>query len=204
MYKDATEQFVKAKRMQALAARMQSVSDIMVAKDIGLDTFEYLTEWKPFWEKGASMREVFDAEHELKLMQAETSKVQSLLFDIVGKEKDEKEKESKIRQREKVQDLLDAVKVTKVEGYREFFYLMLNSIAFFGYLMGIVTYYYDDELKQPWFVQNALLLGMNNTVADWRGNLAGDLMWTVEPMVILSSPIYLESLKKKSKKVKAE
>ena len=65
----------------------------------------------------------------------------------------------------------------------------MNFIAFYGYLMAIVGFYYPDDDFQPTWIQT-MKFGYDNNFADWSGNFAGDLMWTIEPIVILSSPFY--------------
>jgi hypothetical protein len=121
-------------------------------------------------------------------------------------EKKAGEKEDKLRQEafEKAQDKLEsAVPVSRMEGYREFLYLLFNFIAFYGYLMGILAYYYEDEEAQPYHIRS-LKFGYANSDADWHGNFAGDVMWSVEPIVILGSPFLLTWAKPQKKKVKAD
>ena len=77
-----------------------------------------------------------------------------------------------------------------VKAYREFVYFLLNFVAFYGYLMGILAFYYPDDDKQPSYVRS-LKFGYGNRLADWTGNFAGDLMWTIEPLVILGSPMVM-------------
>jgi hypothetical protein len=77
-----------------------------------------------------------------------------------------------------------------IKGYREFIYFVLNFVAFYGYLMGIVAFYYPDDDHQPSFV-TLMKFGYGNAVADWTGNFAGDLMWTIEPIFILGSPMVM-------------
>jgi len=81
--------------------------------------------------------------------------------------------------------------------------MVLNFIAFYGYLLGILVFYFQDEPQQPTVVKRALL-GMDNSSADWHGNFAGDLMWTIEPLIILASPSLLNRFKPEKKKVKAD
>ena len=67
---------------------------------------------------------------------------------------------------------------TRYEAYREFVYFLLNFVAFYGYLLGILVYYRESEDDEPLYVRT-LKLGMANADADWTGNFAGDLMWTI-------------------------
>ena len=132
--------------------------------------------------------------------------LQSFAPDAKKTDNDANEKEAKARANklnETASDLLSKVLVTRCEGYREIVYLVINTIAFYGYAMSIVCYYFPDEVKQPALVQR-LLFGMNNIDADWHGNFAGDLMWTIEPIIILTSPFLLQSLQREKKKAKAD
>jgi hypothetical protein len=68
---------------------------------------------------------------------------------------------------------------TRYEAYREFIYFLLNFVAFYGYMLGILVYYRNEmEDDEPLYVRT-LKLGMGNADADWTGNFAGDMMWTI-------------------------
>jgi hypothetical protein len=96
-------------------------------------------------------------------------------------------------------------KSCKLEGYLEYIYFILNSIAFYGYMLGIVAFYFPDGEAQPNAVRR-LKFGYSNDYADWAGNFGGDLMWTIEPIVIFASPFLIKRLSKSRvvKKVKAD
>jgi hypothetical protein len=195
MWKDAGEQFAKAARMELLACRMKKGA--LKPEDMGLSSFEALSGWVPFWEAGVGLFEEVDSTKEEKLMAQEVAKVKDTLKGLVGK-KGDADRDAKVG------DLLASVALIRLEGYLEYLYFVLNSIAFYGYLVGIVVYYWEDELKQPGWVQQGLLMGMNSTHADWHGNFAGDLMWTIEPVIIMGSPILFSLMKPKPSKIKAE
>jgi hypothetical protein len=200
MWKDAGEQFAKAARMELLASSMKKGA--LKPEDMGLSSFEALSNWVPFWDAGVGLFEEVDSTKEEKLMEQEVAKVEETLKGIVGKKGDDKKNDSDWDA--KAAELLASVSRTRLEGYREYVYLVLNSIAFYGYLVGIVVYYWEDELKQPAWIQQGLLMGMNNTHADWHGNFAGDLMWTIEPVIIMGSPILFSLMKPKPPKIKAD
>jgi hypothetical protein len=208
MWKDAGEQFSKAARMERLATELKAGS--LTSKKLGLATLESLTGWLPFWDAGVDpLASIPDPKEEEKLMEKEKMTLEKSIRDIVGDEQtDEKkgEKEDKIRQKrqeEKAAELMDGINVTRLEGYREYLYFVLNCIAFYGYMMSIIVYYFDDEDKKPSPVRN-LLMGMENSSADWHGNFAGDLMWTVEPVLILGTPTLFNYMKPRKTKVKAD
>ncbi|GMH65631.1 hypothetical protein TrST_g8442 [Triparma strigata] len=69
-----------------------------------------------------------------------------------------------------------------VEKYRLWAYFFLNFTAFYGYLMAPVTYYTPNGHNA---ISDALKFGMSDDAADWAGNFAGDLCWTIEPALIL-------------------
>lgn len=71
----------------------------------------------------------------------------------------------------------------------------LNVIAGYGYLMGILAFYYLWPLSPsppPAWVQT-ICFHLSAYDADWIGNFAGDLAWTIEPVLILSAPFLLVS-----------
>eukprot|EP00534_Pseudo-nitzschia_fraudulenta_P000020 CAMPEP_0201121534 /NCGR_PEP_ID=MMETSP0850-20130426/5394_1 /ASSEMBLY_ACC=CAM_ASM_000622 /TAXON_ID=183588 /ORGANISM="Pseudo-nitzschia fraudulenta, Strain WWA7" /LENGTH=403 /DNA_ID=CAMNT_0047388017 /DNA_START=155 /DNA_END=1366 /DNA_ORIENTATION=- len=162
---------------------------------INITRYEFMEPgWVPFYEEGTSaLGEAGDVE--TKKIALETKQVEQTLDLWFSGEtsKDDDEKETKIRK----QALENAVATMNkslfglsVKGYREFLYFVLNSIAFYGYLMAIVAFYYPDDDAQPSWIKS-MKLGYDNSFADWTGNFAGDLMWTIEPVVILASPWYL-------------
>lgn len=59
-------------------------------------------------------------------------------------------------------------------------YFLLNGVAWYGYLLGILAFYTPNELV-------ILKFGYPDDVADWWGNFIGDLAWTIEPLIILWS-----------------
>lgn len=70
---------------------------------------------------------------------------------------------------------------------------LLNVIAGYGYLMGILAYYYlwpSSSSPPPSWVQT-ICFHLPADDADWIGNFAGDLAWTIEPLLILSAPFFL-------------
>ena len=65
----------------------------------------------------------------------------------------------------------------------ELLYFWLNFIAGYGYLLGILAYYVPEQANVWWC--KALMFGMSHELADWWGNLAGDVAWTIEPFFLL-------------------
>jgi len=150
--------------------------------------------WVPFYGEGTTGSD--SSEEETKKVAAETKQVEQTLdlwFAPSSNDKDDdNEKDAKIR-KEAIGNAIDVMNKSlwglSANGYREFLYLVLNFIAFYGYLMAIVGFYYPDDDFQPTWIQ-AMKFGYDNDFADWSGNFAGDLMWTIEPIVILTSPFY--------------
>lgn len=210
MWKDAGEQFAKAARMELLAEKMKKGA--LKQEDMGLSSFETLSGWVPYWDAGVGLFEEFDSAKEEKLTEQEVAKVQETLKALVGKKSDGKKGDSKkgddkkrdSEMESKASNLLAGVTRTRLEGCREYVYFVMNCVAFYGYLVGIIVYYWKDEMKQPAWIQQGILLGMNNTHADWNGNFAGDLMWTIEPIIIMGSPSLFSLIKPKPSKIKAD
>ena len=202
MVKDGHAMLQKSKKTKDLVETLQSgkVGPTLLS----IQTYEAMTGWTPFWESGVSIF-AGPVEDEEKQTELELQKVRDTLATWFSEEK-KGEKEDKLREAAlvKVQNKLEAsIPVTRMEGYREFLYFILNFFAFYGYLIGIITYYYDNEEAQPYHIQT-LKFGYSNSDAEWYGNFGGDLMWTVEPIVILVSPILLRSVKQAEKKEKAD
>jgi hypothetical protein len=137
--------------------------------------------WSPFWTKPAMAHSSLDIMAGEKLLSKESEKIE--------KEISEKLKADNVifLDNDQSQELASAVRTHRMEGYREYLYFVLNFIAFYGYMLGVLTYYFHDENDQHYIVQ-LLKLGYANKDAEWGGNFAGDLMWTIEPLVICISP----------------
>jgi hypothetical protein len=71
---------------------------------------------------------------------------------------------------------------------------VVNAIVWYGYGICILVYYNPIVTEQPSWLCLILAYGENNNNMDWRGNFVGDLMWTIELLVILMSPLHLTSL----------
>jgi hypothetical protein len=174
-------------------------------KSVSVGTYESMTGWVPFWDSGTAMF-AGPEEDEEKRTDEEVRKVKNTLTAFFPEDKKGGEKEAKISKEalEEAEDKLEAaVPVLRMEGYREFLYFVFNFVAFYGYLMGIVAFYYEDDNVQPSHIRS-LKFGYANTDADWTGNFAGDVMWTIEPLVILGSPFLVAWVKPQKKKVKAD
>lgn len=206
MIKDGFECLQKSKNSKDLLEKIQKGT--LEPGSISIYSYETMTGWTPFWDGGVS---IFSStgQDEDKQTEKEVEKVKgtfSTLFLSEGdKKKNEKEKKLRKQALEDAEEKLEtAVTVSRFEGYREIFYFVVNCIAFYGYLMGIIAFYYDDEESQPSHVRS-LKFGYNNSDADWTGNFVGDMMWTVEPIVILTSPFLLAMAKpQKKNKVKSD
>jgi hypothetical protein len=202
MYKDARENLAKAARMQLFADKLQAGN--ATEADVGWTVLCALSEWSPFWNETIGFFESIDTEMELARFAKEKTIVQALLENITGsivaqKKTDTETDESIFRtqaQRANAEKLLPLISVARVEGYREYLYLVMNTIAWYGYSACVIVYYWPDELKQPDWLR-IMLLHFSNDDADWRGNFAGDLMWATEPIVILFSPWYLNAIKRR-------
>lgn len=201
---DGFEMIAKSKRCKDLVDIIDSGT--LNPEDIGIHRYESMTKWVPFWDAGLPIFAPA-SDDEDKKVQAEVKNVADTFATWFPKDKKKGEKEEKLSKEafEEAKDKLEsAVPQLRMEGYREFLYLVFNFVAFYGYLMGPLVYYYGDEQLQPTYVQS-LKFFYDNDYADWAGNFAGDLMWTIEPMVILGSPFLIQMAKpQKASKVKAD
>ena len=224
MIVDGLERLSKASQMKVLLNTIQS-SHGMTRDMLTLQYYEGMTGWAPFWEAGVGwFTTTLKADQDQKQLVEEAQKLERALEtlfppsdDMKGKDdtkqnkKDDQEgeKEEKIRLEawdEIQQKLKDDIPVLRMAGYREFLYFLFNFFAFCGYFMAPLCFYYDDD-TQPSFIRS-LKFGFKNDDADWYGNFTGDLMWTLEPIVVLTTP-YLESYikpsqRKEEKKVKSD
>jgi hypothetical protein len=207
MIVDALDYFGKVRETQQCIAAVQSKEILSSPDTITYTNYQLMNpEWVPFWDGSFSpIPSSSSLAEETNMINLEVAAVEKTLqqwFVHHQEDKDQdQEKEQKIRQQAldyAVQTMKGSLVEFNFKGYRELVYFVLNFIAFYGYLMGIVAFYYPDDTAQPRLVQ-IMKFGYGNAMADWTGNFAGDLMWTIEPIVILTSPIYLSYLKQSTK-----
>jgi hypothetical protein len=77
-------------------------------------------------------------------------------------------------------------------------FLALNSMAFYGYLLGVLSYFFPAGLIDAQSVAGRLLsmlmLGLTNDQAEYYGFLAGDVAWTAEPLLAIFCPAIMAFL----------
>ena len=199
---DAQEQFAQAQKMDKAAKALQE--GVGINNNMELCVYEGLTGWIPFWDQGVSafdMTPVPDSAVEEKQVAQEVQALQERLREFSSSSD-----KSKNTLPDQAATLIATSRVKKWEGYREYLYFILNFIAFYGYAVGVVVYYYADVNEQPPAIV-AFLGYMENDLADWWGNFAGDFMWTIEPIFILYTPILFQRMKDQRQaaaKLKAE
>lgn len=190
MVKDARDAMRKSNDMKKFAAKLSTSKgftevDGLTVEEFGWLTSDDLTTTPLFWTNGdVSSSVAADAKVLTKTEEVVVSKLEKL-----AKSVDPQVAES----------LLVKSDVSRFEGLREYVYLVLNFFAFYGYAACILVYYYQKEEEQPSFMRS-ILLHLPNADADWLGNAVGDFMWTVEPLVILGSPMIAESITKNAEK----
>ena len=179
MVKDASSWVRKSFQMKAFAKNVVS-SDI---ENITLEQYQWMVDgWSPFWSEGS---DVVGAEE--KMLEKEEEAVAAQIASFM------KKIDPSITER-----ISSDSRIALFEGYREYIYLILNFFAFYGYMVCILVFYFQDEASQPQYIR-AMLFHLPNGDADWLGNAVGDFAWTVEPIVILTSPLIANSLKSKTK-----
>jgi hypothetical protein len=187
MVKDAGSATRKSVRMQNFSEEIAASKKGMDVESITIEQYSWLVDgWSPFWTEGSS--DSISAEE--KMLTKEEEAVASKLT-AFSKKID--------------QDVADRIRlqsrISLFEGYREYIYLILNFFAFYGYFVCIVVFYYQEESVQPDYIR-AMLLWKPNGEADWLGNAVGDFMWTLEPVIILGSPMIVNSMSPKKEKEK--
>jgi hypothetical protein len=69
---------------------------------------------------------------------------------------------------------------------------LLNLGAWYGYLVASLVYYIPES-SQPVYLQ-MMKLSHSHSSADWWGNFGGDLLWTIEPFIILVCVPLIQSM----------
>lgn len=182
MVKDASTWIRKSFQMKAFA---KSITPSEV-EHITLDQYSWMVDgWSPFWATGSD-----DVGAEAKMMEKEEEAVATQIAAF------SKKIGSDVSER-----IVHESRIALFEGYREYIYLLLNVFAFYGYMVCILVFYFQDEESQPAYIR-AMLFHLPNGDADWLGNAVGDFAWTVEPIIILTSPLVANSMKPKKLKEK--
>ena len=210
---DAMEYFRTAARIRTLYHQL--LLGTVSQADIGLSSLKALSrnqEFIPFWSMNCtdttSTSTVTSSsktkEGDIQLINHEVSRVNTLLDSVTGttvtKKKTDQDNDKTTEEAMKIRKQLQAeialpirplILKWQLYGIREMIYFILNFIAWYGYGMCIVVYYFPVVLQQPDYVR-ILLFYFHNDDADWYGNFAGDVMWTIEPIIILLSPYLIQ------------
>ena len=205
MIKDGGNAIKKSRKMLHLKEKYAGVkSQDLVEKEKGSEqwfTFENYTmvvnaAWSPFWTVGAHSS--MDVMAEEKMLVKEIEALEKEIGDYI-------KPDYIVLKTEGAVEMECVAKSCKLEGFREYVYFILNGIAFYGYMLGIVAFYFPDGEAQPNAIRR-LKFGYSSDYADWAGNFGGDLMWTIEPIVIFTSPFLIKRLSETrvAKKVKAD
>jgi len=173
MIADAIQLIGRAAVMEYLAKILRKCTDKVPHVILTDETFAFLLqkEWTPFWNGKSGLD---DAEQEKGISEELANLVSEL--ESWTQDKDNKAMKATI-QKTAARLETDAV-TTRYEAYREFLYFILNFVAFYGYMLAVLVFYRDNEDDQHVSVRT-LKFGLNNADADWTGNFAGDLMWTI-------------------------
>lgn len=194
MIKDGSAALQKARKIRTLVRKYggKKTSDVIKSDQdwIRFETYNLIIDrdWAPFWSSAVNF--IGDGnvsvQAEGKMLTKEVEKVEQNVTKTYHND-------GIVLAKNDVEALEAMSKTSVLEGYREYLYFVFNFIAFYGYMLGIVVYYFDEEKDQSSLVRS-LKLGYGNSDADWGGNFAGDLMWTVEPIVILASPYFVKKM----------
>jgi len=212
MYKDSARNIRRSKQALLVIEELSAIDDmnkkykkdknkkevaVVETRWLTFETYNLLLgdDWNPFWAKGDVSS--VDRMAEGKMFEKE---IELLKSNVKSFTESEVIMDSKTAAR-----LEKRAETFKWEGYREFGSLIFNCFAFYGYAMALVSYYFDDEETQPGYIKNCKF-GYSNMDADWTGNFVGDVMWTVEPIFIVSMPIVMRLMSKRetNKKIKSD
>eukprot|EP00569_Conticribra_weissflogii_P003689 CAMPEP_0171328494 /NCGR_PEP_ID=MMETSP0878-20121228/688_1 /TAXON_ID=67004 /ORGANISM="Thalassiosira weissflogii, Strain CCMP1336" /LENGTH=383 /DNA_ID=CAMNT_0011828347 /DNA_START=17 /DNA_END=1168 /DNA_ORIENTATION=+ len=186
MFKDAVKMVRKSFKMKEFASNISGTKSTDTIQNITVEQYSWLVDgWTPFWASGSSGKKE-DIDAEAKMLTKEEESVAHQLAKAM------KKVDADTAERIRAQS-----KVSLFEGYREYLYFIINFFAFYGYAVSILVYYFQDEKSQPEYIR-ALFLWLPNDHADWLGNALGDFMWTLEPIIILGSPLIAGSIAKQS------
>ncbi|KAL7521400.1 hypothetical protein ACHAWX_006078 [Stephanocyclus meneghinianus] len=179
MLKDGAGWIRKSFQMKAFAKKI-APSQI---ENITVEQYSWMVNgWSPFWTEFSNPS--IGAEDKMLEKEEEAVAAQIALF--------LKKVDPDVSER-----ILLESRIALFEGYREYLYLLLNFFAFYGYMASILVFYFQDEASQPSYIR-AMLFYLPNAEADWLGNAVGDFAWTVEPVIILTSPLIVNSMKPKA------
>lgn len=179
MIRDGRARIKASKRMQELAKNLkENVSKEKKWLDSESFRWIHIEGWTPFW----SSQRRRPKKTEEQLYEHEVDRV---VCTLKGLQKEEDFIKGIGQTPEEVsQRLLQEAKVMNWEGYRYYVCFVLNLVAFYGYAVNILCFYYHEDETQPRLV-GTLKFGYPTFVADWTGNFVGDLMWTLEPIMML-------------------
>jgi hypothetical protein len=214
MFTDSRDYFAKAKRIRLFCSKLQACS--VTDADVGLTALQALTEsgWTPFWSNrySGTHSKYKSLDEDVQLLAAEIVAVQIMIDNMTGtsaiqKKVDDADAVQVLRaqiQQNVAAEMQPMIAVHRRCAYREIVYLILNTVAWYGYGMCIVVYYFPKVLQQPDWLR-LILFHLENEDSDWYGNFAGDLMWTIEPVIILLSPMLMRPRRtKQAAKAKTE
>jgi len=129
--------------------------------------------WVPFWEEGVDD----GVEHGIQT-------------DIKALNQIFHQKKHKHSSKSLSLELINLAQKCRKEAFCNYIYFLLNLLAFYGYFVSILCYYFPYDDQDPTYIRY-IKFGMETYSADWWGNFVGDFSWTLEPLVILASPYYL-------------
>jgi len=151
----------------------------------------YDPDWQPFWKDPSCAC----ATHLKERNTTELDKNLQNEIQTISKIMKQMEKDENWTKTTHISDYVENLShQSKKESYCNLIYFILNLLAFLGYGLCVLCYYYpnSDDLS-------SLKFGFETHDADWWGNFVGDFCWTIEPFVIAFSPLWIYSKKKASK-----
>lgn len=195
MIKNGNKKIKLSNKMKIIVMKIKESGRFDNSNIIDCDCFNWLQSQKiflPFWtsSRGKGNKDNNERSEEKKYKQI-MKYITTTLFTFTRKHKTNEDNFVKAfgQTPEEISTrLLDEAKVNKWKGLCDFIYFFLNFIAFYGYLMPIICYYIYAEDKNKKKILSYFTFGYPCIQAEWVGNFVGDLMWTIEPLVMLFSP----------------
>jgi hypothetical protein len=94
----------------------------------------------------------------------------------------------------------------KTDALITFISFAVNAVAFYGYMMGALAFFFpaaalSEDASYSEFFSKLFMLNLSNDDASNYGIFAGDLAWTVEPLLVLFLFPYLKSRSSSRKQI---
>jgi len=216
MITDAAEKLKNARRIQRTVIPKLESSGGRLGQAVTEDFFDaniyswiIHNGWSPYWTIDRSGESTL--EEDAEQIQQEIQRVQLTVDTLLAVGQGDTSMEQMLKQAADMacQRLTREAWILHMTGVLECFLVIFNVVAFYGYMLSVLSFYLAEGEDAPSYWKSMKFGLMKNADADWAGNFAGDLMWTIEPFTLIVAPHLLVSMaptgiSPKSKKVKTD